>query len=366
MVKIGSIDPLEHVSTQHSLKAVDFFCGAGGVTSGFKDAGITVLGGVDIDINCKETYIKNNNGTQFLHKDISKFAPEDLQTILKLSRNDDDLVFIGCSPCQYYSSVNNNKGKSEKGKLLLEDFQKFVDYFKPGYIFIENVPGLKKHKESPLGKFKQYLSENGYSYSDKVLNAKYFGVPQNRRRYVLLATRVSESIELPEENRESISTVRDTIGDTSIFPPIKAGHKDSSQFLHSAAKLKEINLQRIQNTTHNGGSRKDWEFNQKLQLNCYKDYDGHTDVYGRLYWDKPSPTITTKFYSLSNGRYGHPEQDRSLSLREGARLQSFRLDYQFLVEGQAKIARLIGNAVPPKMAKKIGIAIVQNKLHGAI
>lgn len=346
---------------KEKLKAVDFFCGAGGVTCGFQSAGIKVLGGIDIDVTCKETYERNNEGAIFLNKDISTYQPKALRKDLKIKPNDDKLIFVGCSPCQYYSSVNNIKSKSAKGKLLLEDFQRFVDYFKPGYVFIENVPGLKRSPESPLAKFKEFLDANSYIYSDDVLNAKYLGVPQNRRRYVLIASRVSPSIDLPNENKDKLVSVGQAIGDTNLFPPIPAGHKDNSYFIHTSAELKEINLRRIRSTLPNGGSRDGWP--PELQLDCYRSYAGHSDVYGRMKWGKPSPTITTKFYSLSNGRYGHPEQDRALSLREGAVLQSFPIDYRFYASGQGKIARLIGNAVPPKMAEEIGKAIIKSHVN---
>lgn len=364
VIELPDILPVSH--TLPVLKAVDFFCGAGGVTAGFNDAGINVLAGIDIDPNCKKTYEENNAGSKFLEKDISKYNPKDLAKELKIRKKDDDLIFIGCSPCQYYSSVNNIKDKSAKGKLLLEDFQRFVAYFKPGYIFIENVPGLKRSPESPLGKFKQFLTKAGYRFSDDVLNAKHFQVPQNRRRYVLLATRVKKTISLPAGNKKNLVTLQQAIGDPVKFPAINAGHKDETDYLHSSATLNALNMRRLKKTPHNGGSRKVWADDPELQLNCYKDYEGHTDVYGRLYWERPAPTITTKFYSLSNGRYGHPEQDRALSLREGAVLQSFRPDYKFLASSQGLNGKLIGNAVPPKMAKEIGNAIIENRVNGNI
>ncbi len=341
-------------SSSNRLKAVDFFCGAGGVTRGFRDAGIRVLCGIDFDRNCKDTYELNNPGSEFIEKNIVEYSPKELQKHLKLKRHDKDLIFVGCSPCQYYSTVNRGpKDKSEKGKLLLDNFQQFVEYFKPGYIFIENVPGLKRDKDSPLERFKDFLLDNKYIFKDDVLNAKHYGVPQNRRRYMLLATRVSRKIYFPKENKSILKTVKDAIGDINQFPPIRAGHKDETEFIHSSAKLTEKNLLRIRKTSHNGGSRKEWANDVDLQLECYKGYDGHSDVYGRMNWHRVSPAITTKFYSLSNGRYGHPEQDRALSLREGAVLQSFPINYKFIVSGQANVARLIGNAVPPLLARKI-------------
>ena len=347
------------------LKAVDFFCGAGGVTCGFTEAGIRVLGGIDIDIACKDTYEKNNSGTIFLNKDISTYSPENLVHDLNINTNDDNLIFVGCSPCQYYSGVNTKKEKSENTRLLLEDFQRFVDHFRPGFVFIENVPGLEKKAGSPLSKFKKFLTENSYCFNDKIINAKYLGVPQNRRRYILIASRLMKKVELPFENKTDIKTVRNAIGDLEKFPVISAGHKDPTTFIHSSASITPINIKRLIKTPSDGGSRSEWA-DTELQLECYKKHGGHGDVYGRMHWSKPSPTITTKFVSVSNGRYGHPEQLRAISLREGASLQSFKPDYIFYNKGQGNIARMIGNAVPPKMAREIGNIIIKNIRNASI
>lgn len=338
------------------LKAVDFFCSVGGVSLGFKQAGIKVLGGIDIDGTCKETYTKNIKA-KFLHADVSNLDKEKLAKFFKIQQNQNDLIFVGCSPCQYYSNIKTDKTKSSKTRLLLEDFQEFVDYYRPGYVFVENVPGLDKKADSPLGKFKYFLKDNGYVFDDDVLNAKYFGVPQNRRRYVLVATRIKEEIKLPEETRNSIKTVRHAIGNAEKFPSVGHGTMDKSQFLHATARLSSINLKRIKSTPRNGGGRLDWQ-DKSLQPACYKNHDGHTDVYGRMYWDKPSPTITTRFVSYSNGRYGHPEQDRAISLREGATLQSFPENFVFYSNSQGTVAKMIGNAVPPLLAKSIAESLI--------
>lgn len=337
---------------KNKLKAVDFFCSIGGVSLGFKQAGIAVLGGIDIDKSCKETYEKNIEA-KFLPADVSNLDKKEVGQFFKIKRNQDNLVFVGCSPCQYYSNIKTNKEKSCKTRLLLEDFQEFVDYYRPGYVFIENVPGLDKNPESPLGKFKKFLKENDYAFDDNVLNAKYFGVPQNRRRYVLIASRVKKKIKLPEEDKTDIKTVRQAIGDYNTFKPIKHGEKDTTPFAHSSAKLSKTNLIRIKDTDHDGGSRDGWK-PRTPRLSCYKKHKGHTDVYGRMYWNKPSPAITTRFVSYSNGRYGHPEQDRAISLREGATLQSFPEDFVFYSNSQGTVAKMIGNAVPPKLAEAIG------------
>ena len=337
------------------LKAIDFFCSAGGVTCGFEQAGIDVLGGIDIDESCKETYEKNNNA-KFLKEDVSVLSKSKLSEFFGIKRNQRDLIFVGCSPCQYYSNIKTDKTKSRKTRLLLEEFQTFVDYFRPGYVFVENVPGLDTHQKSPLGRFKEFLAKCGYVFSDGIINAKHYGVPQNRRRYVLLATRIEKRIELPIPDKVNIKTVKDAIGDYNIYPEIQAGHYDNTKFKHSSAKLSDLNLARIKATRINGGDRRNWPEN--LMSENFKLHKGHYDVYGRMHWSKPAPTITTRFNSYSNGRYGHPEQNRAISLREGATLQSFPLDYVFYSKNQGKIAKMIGNAVPPLMAKSIANSFI--------
>lgn len=339
---------------EEPLKAVDFFCGAGGVTCGFRQAGINVLAGVDIDATCKKTYEENNLGSQFLCADVSNLPLGYLSDKLNIGVNDDNLIFVGCSPCQYYSNINTDKTKSTTTRLLLEDFQLFVNYYKPGYIMIENVPGLETKIGSPLSNFKDFLKENNYTYKDKVVNAKYYGVPQNRRRYVMIASRVNKEISFPEASKTVDKTIKDAIGDYTVFNEITAGHKDHTPFIHTSARLTEINLKRIKSTNKNGGSRKDWS--EELHLSCHKNHHGHTDVYGRMNWNGVAPTITTRFNSLSNGRYGHPEQDRAISLREGAVFQSFPNQYNFYMASEANIAKMIGNAVPPELARRIALS----------
>ncbi len=347
-----------------TLKAVDFFCCAGGVTHGFRKAGIQVLGGIDIEEVYKETYEKNNKGSIFIKADIAKLQPEDLIKKLSISQNMDDLIFVGCSPCQYYTNLHTDKTKSSESKLLLDEFKRFVDYFRPGYIFIENVPGLETKQESPLSKFKKFLKKINYSFNDKVVNAAEFSVPQNRKRYVLIASRVVRNISVPVGNKNNIKTVREAIGD---FDKVPAGHRDENSLMHWTGNLESINLLRIQSTSHNGGNRLEWKDNPQLQLKCYEGKDTtFPDVYGRMFWDQPSPTITTKFHSLTNGRFGHPEQDRALSLREGATLQSFPKTYKFYSQNYGVIAKMIGNAVPPELANMIGMAINKSNIDAAI
>jgi len=334
------------------LEAVDFFCGAGGMTCGLRQTGINVIGGIDIEKEFQETYERNNPNSTFLPASVTDLMEVDLEAKFNLQRNNDGLIFIGCSPCQFWTNMNTTKDKSVATKDLLGEFQRFVEYFKPGYVILENVPGFQDGK-SPLAKFKKFLQANEYNFDEGVLNAKFFGIPQNRRRFILIASRFGDrNIALPVGNMEELVTVRDAIGH---YPYVRAGNSDSTDFQHEAAKLASINLKRIQATPHDGGSRRAWSNNEKLQVPCYRGKNNqYTDYYGRMYWDRPSPAITTKFIRTSNGRYGHPEQDRAISLREGATLQSFPEDYIFYSDSIGTKAQMIGNAVPPRLAQAIG------------
>ncbi|MCB0721065.1 MAG: DNA cytosine methyltransferase [Ignavibacteriae bacterium] len=337
------------------LKAIDFFCGAGGMTAGFTKAGIKVIAGIDIDKTCKETYVKNNTKSKFIEADIKLLTNETLIKKTGIRQNDDNLIFIGCSPCQYWSKIKTDKSKSTESKNLLKDFQKFVAFFKPGYVVIENVPGiLNKFDESPLKDFLKFLEQEGYKYDFRIVNASHYGVPQTRRRFLLLSSRVNDSIALPTpDTKENPPTVRQFISSKRIFKPIRAGHRDNSLFMHTSSDLSSTNIERLKLTPKDGGSRKSWK-DTPLQIPTYVNRDNSFhDIYGRMFWDKPAPTLTTKFYSISNGRFAHPEQDRAISLREGATLQTFDFNYNFYASSIANKAKLIGNAVPPELAFRI-------------
>lgn len=346
---------------EYILRAIDFFCGGGGMTNGLIQAGIEVIAGVDLDPEAKETYEINNNGAKFVNADITKLPLDYFEKEFSVSRNDDEMVFVGCSPCQFYSIIRSSKEKSRKTKDLLLYFEKFVEYYRPGYILVENVPGIISNKESILENFLQKLDELGYGNKENgrcvydVVNMKNYGIPQNRTRFSLIATRLDKTVTLPVlENH--ICTVREAIGNKDIFPSITAGYIDNDSVrFHSAKKLSELNIKRLTKTPIDGGTRLAYKDDKELLQKCYEGHDkSFTDVYGRLYWDKPSPTITTKFLSISNGRFGHPEQNRGLSIREGATLQTFPVNYEFKTKSLIVAARLIGNAVPPKFARKIG------------
>lgn len=186
----------------------------------------------------------------------------------------------------------------------------------------------------------------------------YYSIPQSRKRFSLIASRIRE-IKLPQKEKER-SVLKDFIGVKNGFPEIKAGVKDDTGFFHATAGLSDINLKRIKKTPKDGGSRLAWKDDKELQLSCYVGKDSYCkDTFGRMWWDKPAPTITTKFFSVSNGRFIHPEEDRPISIREGAALQTFPKDYKFITNSIATAAKLIGNAVPPEYAKRLGLKILE-------
>jgi DNA (cytosine-5)-methyltransferase 1 len=346
----------------NKLKAVDFYCGGGGMSLGISQAGISVLAGIDNESKCKATYELNIEGAKFIEADVFELKEKELSQKLGLKRNDNSLVLIGCSPCQYWSIINTDKKKSAKSKNLLIEFQRFAQYLNPGYIVVENVPGvLRKKKESGLQDFIDWLKKEKYSIHFDIHNVNDYGVPQNRKRFTLIANRINKLEVSPLKSESKKLVVKDVLGPENGFKEIEAGTKDNSKFHHSVAGLSQINLERLKFVEKDGGDRLGFANNSSLQLSCFKNKENSfKDTFGRLWWNKPSPTITTKFFSVSNGRFVHPNEDRALSIREGATLQSFPKTFEFKTKSIADTARIIGNAVPPEYAKRIGLAILNN------
>jgi DNA (cytosine-5)-methyltransferase 1 len=333
------------------MLALDIFCGAGGLTRGLLDAGIKVIAGIDCDARCKRTYEHNNPGVTFILADARQITLEQLRKVTR-RKSFKDVLFAGCAPCQQFSQ--QRKGTTRRrDATLLGAFSRLIEATLPGQVLVENVPGIARVKgNSTFRRFLVMLKRKGYQYEYGVLDAKHFGVPQTRRRLILIAMRgVKPTLPKPKygPGLRRFVTVRKAI---SHFPAIPAGGKDSCVPNHMAARITELNLERLRRTPHNGGDRRSWPPN--LCLACHdSDYEGHTDVYGRMVWDKPSPTLTGRCHSISNGRYGHPEQDRAISLREAAALQSFPDGYVFYGSSK-RIALHIGNAVPVRLAETLG------------
>lgn len=346
-----------------TMIAIDFFCGGGGLTKGLINAGIDVLGGYDSCPDYKDTYEKNNQ-CKYICADIRNIGKEQIyEEFPQIKGQENNLLFSGCAPCQPFSSQRRLK-TTHKDVNLLKEFGRIVAAIKPAHILVENVPGIRDKGKSVLDNFISTLEENGYFYAYKVANAKDYGVPQNRKRFVLIASRFFQPI-IPEgtygTQEQSYRTVRDAI---EKYPAIKAGESHLTIHNHQAASLSDLNLERIRNTPHSGGDRRSWPAH--LILDCHNNgHTGHTDVYGRMCWDKVSPTLTARCFSLSNGRYGHPTQDRAISLREAAAIQSFDDDYVFYGNTMS-IGKQIGNAVPVKMAETLAKYIIRSSKNSLL
>ncbi len=350
------------VKKAKNLVAIDFFCGGGGMTCGLRQAGINVLAGVDLDASCRDTYEYNNGGSSFIHANIKTLPLDFFEKKFNVKPNDDNLIFVGCSPCQYYSIINTSKQKSVASKDLLMDFKRFVQYYNPGYVLVENVPGIITNKNSVLPEFLNFLHNNNYKYGEyKVIDMSYYGVPQSRKRFSLMFSRHDSLCMLPKPDKKR-AVLSGCIGIKNGFPHIPAGFHDPSEFNHTVAKLSPICLKRLDKTPHNGGSRQSWKDDEELQLKCFIGKDkSFRDTFGRMWWNRPAPTITTKFYSISNGRFAHPEENRAISIREGATIQTFPKNYVFKTKSIITAARIIGNAVPPEYARRLGTLIVKNQ-----
>lgn len=334
------------------MNAIDFFCGGGGMTRGLLDAGIDVLFGLDSNPSCQRTY-QNNNHIPYLNRDILNVTVEELVEEFPLLLDNDELLMVGCAPCQPFSVLNPRNPAEHIAVNLLNEFGRLVEGLHPAHIMVENVPGIRGRGADVLSQFLEMLEREGYNYDMDIINAKDYGVPQNRKRFVLIASRrfephIPNATHGNDEGLLPYVTVFDTIHE---YPPIAAGETNENIPNHRAAQVSDLNLKRLENTPHDGGGRLQWP--KDLQLNCHQNFVGHTDVYGRMYWNRVAPTLTVKCFSLSNGRFAHPEQDRAISLREAAALQTFSDDYVF--EGNLQeIGRQIGNAVPVLLAHVLG------------
>lgn len=336
-----------------TVAAVDLFCGAGGLTHGLERAGVAVSVGIDLDPACEYPF-EANNQARFLLKSVDDVTKEEIEAGFV---SKDFSLLAGCAPCQPFSKYRLGKSdESDDRWHLLAQFQRLVKETKPDIVTMENVPRLKR--ESVFDSFVRSLRRQGYQVWAEVVNCADHGVPQTRERLVLLASRLG-----PLRLNKSTThrrTVQEAIGN---LPAIKAGETSVEDSLHQSSALSPLNYKRIRVSTP-GGSWRDWD--EALIAACHRKKSGKTypAVYGRMVWDEPSPTVTTQFFGFGNGRFGHPEQDRALSLREGAILQSFPRGYQFTKPGapiyRKTIGRLIGNAVPVRLGEAIGASVLNH------
>ncbi len=345
--------------SSEKIVAVDLFCGAGGLTYGLERAGIDVKLGIDIDPACGHPIEKNSNA-KFLQADV---ATLDHSIVKKVFAGSKIKLLAGCAPCQPFSTYSRaakqkhgagaGEARSEEWRLV-EYFGRLIKSAKPDLITMENVPPLALQ---PV--FQEFLDGlEGYWVDWKIVECSTIGLPQTRKRLVLLASKLGP-ISIPEFSIPK-KTTKSVIGK---LPAIAAGANDPSDRLHRASKLSPTNLKRIQHSLP-GGTWRDWP--DELRSSCHVKESGATypSVYGRMKWDAPGPTITTQCFGYGNGRFGHPEQDRAISLREAAMLQGFPRTYSFIPDEEpvsfAKVGRLIGNAVPVTLGKVLGDLLVEH------
>lgn len=332
------------------INALDLFCGVGGLTHGLIRGGINVIAGVDVDHNCRYSYESNNNA-EFIERSVTELDPSEISSRLDVCGFS---LLAGCAPCQPFSTYSQSSRKERSGKdwALASYFARLVKEVRPHLVTMENVPQIVHHSI-----FEDFLAcLDGYHVNWQIVECSEVGVPQTRKRLVLLASRLGASDLEIKLHPEKMVTVRDTIGG---LPALNAGDASPGDPLHVACRLSELNLKRIRASVP-GGTWRDWD--PSLRAACHTKKTGGTypSVYGRMEWDKPAPTMTTQCFGYGNGRFGHPEQDRAITLREAAMLQTFPHDYVFVKSGErvkfSHMGRLIGNAVPVRLGEAIADA----------
>ncbi len=336
------------------IAAVDLFCGAGGLTCGLRRGGVTVRAGVDADPACAHPY-SHNNQAEFLLKKIEDVTGDMLK---RFYRPGEIKLLAGCAPCQPFSSYTQGRDHTQDAKWhLLYHFGRVVRELHPDLVTMENVLNLEE--QQVFKDFVQTLEDLEYTVSHWKVACQEYGLPQQRQRLVLLASQFGP-VELKRPDNVATVTVRDVL---SGLEPLEAGQTSERDPLHKASLLSPLNMERIK-ASRPGGTWRDWP--EEMRAACHIKESGKTypSVYGRMSWDEPSPTITTQFFGFGNGRFGHPEQDRGLSLREGAILQTFPGDYEFVPAGQPVhmkvMGRLIGNAVPVRLGEIIAESLQEH------
>lgn len=340
--------------TAPRIVGVDVFCGVGGLTHGLFRGGVHVAAGIDIDPSCRYPFEANNSAI-FLERDVAELTAEEIACYYEGA---DLSLLAGCAPCQPFSTYSRSGRNSEyeaQWPLALA-FGRLANSIKPDLITMENVPQFANHPV--FDRFLDSLSD--YQQWWAIVDCASLGVPQTRKRLVFLASRLGgKAIELAQVDSRSRS-VRETIGGLA---PLKAGQSHPSDPLHMSSSLSPLNLQRIK-ASRPGRTWRDWP--PQLQAACHRKSTGATypSVYGRMEWDRPAPTITTQCFGYGNGRFGHPEQDRAISLREAAMLQTFPETYAFAPAGEPikfnKMGRLIGNAVPVRLGEVIAQSLINH------
>lgn len=332
------------------IEAVDLFCGVGGLTAGLIKSGITVKAGYDIEPSCRFGYEYNNKAT-FILKDVAEVTAEEINSWY--SKGSVRLL-AGCAPCQPFSTYSKGRDATlDKKYPLLYHFARLIEEVRPDLVTMENVPDVAKHQV--YHDFVAKLESLGYTISANKVDCVQYGIPQTRKRHVLLASRIGKVSLIPPTHDKPV-TVREVI---KGLPVLYAGKRNKDDPLHVCSELGELNMRRIK-ASKPGGTWRDWS--DDLIADCHKKESGKSfaSVYARMEWDKPAPTITTQCYGFGNGRFGHPSQHRAISMREAAIFQTFPKDYQF-TDGPVyikKVSRMIGNAVPVRLGEVVGLSFI--------
>jgi DNA (cytosine-5)-methyltransferase 1 len=335
--------------------AIDLFAGCGGVTEGLKQARFRVISAVDIDPVASSTYRLNHSKVKFINRDIKDIDPIEVKRYIQ-DGVELDLLTV-CAPCQPFSTQNKVRGNDKRAPLILESLR-FIKMLKPKVVFFENVPGLVD-SDIFINLDKLIRDEGYHTTKPVIIDAADYGVPQRRPRFIYIASRIVDSIDLPSPitSGDKRLTVKDAIGDLNS---LQSGQNDPNDTLHAARNHREIALLRLRHIPKDGGSRS--SLPDTLQLQCHKNHNGHNDVYGRMRWDSVAPTLTTGCTNITRGRFAHPEDDRGITVREAARLQTFPDRYLFSGSFE-EIAVQIGNAVPVNMMRYIALHIRKNILR---
>jgi DNA (cytosine-5)-methyltransferase 1 len=345
------------VEPKKNFSAVDLFCGVGGLTHGLIKAGVPVNAGLDNDDSCHYAF-ETNNRASFIKEDIRDVSVEELNALYPA---DDIKILAGCAPCQPFSKHTQkikNRREDEKWGLLYS-FKDLIETVQPEIVSMENVSQITRH--DVFSDFVRSLEKHNYKVFWDFVYCPDYGIPQTRTRLVLLASRLGPIGLIPKTHPPSrYRTVRQTIGG---LVPLEDGQVSEKDPLHRAPTLSPINKKRMLQSVP-GGTWRDWD--EELLSPCHAKTSGKTycSVYSRMEWDKPSPTITTQFYGFGTGRFGHPEQDRALSIREGAMLQTFPKSYKFYDRktpfSYKALGTHIGNAVPVRLGTVIGKSIIKH------
>jgi len=339
------------VSARSGGGVVDLFCGVGGLSLGFKRVGFKIAAGVDLD-DAGAYAFERYTGGKFIKADV---AALDAATVKQLLGDTGPKILIGCAPCQSFSEYNKKSRGSSWN--LLPAFCRVIEGAEPDIVSMENVARLVDYKGGRIfNTFVNRLSRAGYNVSWYLVSSADYGISQRRRRLILFASKRG-FVELIPPSHDGPITLRRVIG---AMPRLSAGGENANDRYHRAQRLSERNLRRINNTAQGGGWR-DWP--QRLRVPCHNTERGGEfgSVYGRLSWDEVGPTITTQFFKLGTGRFGHPSQHRALSLREGAVIQTFPKRFHFVSPTDKlafdRIGRLIGNAVPVRLGEVVARSI---------